>query len=123
LKPILPSLREKNRYVVFKVNSNEKLGFGEVKKGVENGCFKLMGQLNMARAGLRVMDEWENNKGVIKVSNKYLDEVHAGLLFIQGINGKKAGVESVYVSGVLNKAKERLRERDSPFSNLKKELK
>jgi len=84
---------------VFKVNSNEKLGFGEVKKGVENGCFKLMGQLNMARAGLRVMDEWENNKGVIKVSNKYLDEVHAGLLFIQGINGKKAGVESVYVSG------------------------
>ena len=100
----MPSLREKNRYVAFKVKCDERLSHGEVKKGILESCMKVMGMLNMARANVMVMHMWKDNIGIIKVNNKYLNELHASLLFIDGINGKKVDVESVYISGVLNKA-------------------
>jgi len=64
-----------------------------------------MGGLGMARAGVMIMNEFKNNKGIVKVNNKYLNELHASLLLIEQIEGKKASVESVGVSGLLNKAR------------------
>ena len=101
MKPIIPSLREKNRYLVYKVRSNEKVSFNGAKSSLENACLKFMGGLGMARAGVMIM----NNKGIVKVNNKYLNELHASLLLIEQIEGKKASVESVGVSGLLNKAR------------------
>ena len=108
MKPILPSLREKNRYVAYKVKSEEKLGFGEVKRALEHSCLRMMGQLQMASSGFRVMNEWQNNMGIIKINNQYLNEAHASLLFIKEVNGKKAALESVYTSGVVNKVIKKL---------------
>jgi len=105
MKPIIPSLREKNRYLVYKVRSNEKVSFNGAKSSLENACLKFMGGLGMARAGVMIMNEFKNNKGIVKVNNKYLNELHASLLLIEQIEGKKASVESVGVSGLLNKAR------------------
>src|SRR3989344_9101914 len=108
MKPILPSLREKNRYIVYKVKSEEKLGFGEVKRALYDHCAKMIGQLEMASANIMIMNDWKNNMGIIKINNQYLNELHASLLFIQGISGKKARVESVYMSGLLHKSREKI---------------
>ena len=105
MKPLLPSLREKNRYVVYKVVSHQPLDFHLVKDAVLKACYQFMGQLHAAKAGLMVLDEWKYNQGIIKVNHKYLDELQASLLFIESIQGKPLFVESVGVSGALNKAK------------------
>ena len=89
MKPIIPSLREKNRYLVYKVRSNEKVSFNGAKSSLENACLKFMGGLGMARAGVMIMNEFKNNKGIVKVNNKYLNELHASLLLIEQIEGKK----------------------------------
>ncbi len=91
MKPIIPSLREKNRYVAFKVKcgEGERLSHGEVKKALLESCMKVMGMLNMARANVMVMHMWKDNIGIVKVNNQYLNELHASLLFMQNVNGKK----------------------------------
>ena len=103
----MPCLREKNRYLAYKVNCKEKLEFSEVRKAVQKACFSFMGQLGMARAGVYVMNEWKNNKGIIKVNNKYLNELHASLVFVNKIKGKDVMIESIGVSGILKKTKEK----------------
>ena len=47
------------------------------------------------------------NKGIVKVNNKYLNELHASLLFVDNINGRKASVEGIGVSGTIKKAREK----------------
>ena len=105
MKPLPPSLREKNRYVVYRVRSEEKLGYEEARHAIYDASLRFMGELSMAASGFMMMPEWKGQQGVIKVNHQYLDAVKASLLFIQEIRGKRVNVESVGVSGILRKAK------------------
>ena len=107
MKPILPTLRENNRYLVYKVNCDVKIALEQVKEAINKACLKLMGEIAMAKANVYVMKDFKNNKGIVKVNNKYLNELHASLLFVDNINGRKANVESVGVSGTIKKAREK----------------
>lgn len=105
MKPLPPSLREKNRYVVYQVSSEEALGCEDVQRAIYDTSIRFMGELQIAASGLLMMPEWKHQRGVIKVNHQYVDEVKASFLFIQEIKGRKVAVESVGVSGVLKKAK------------------
>lgn len=105
MKPLPPSLREKNRYVVYQVSSEESLGCQDVQRAIQDASVRFMGELGMAASGFLMMPEWKHQQGVIKVNHHYVDEVKASFLFIQEIKGKHVSVESVGVSGVLKKAK------------------
>lgn len=67
-----------------------------------------IGQLGVARAGIQVLD-WnaKSQRGLIKVNHKYVDEAKSSLAFIKTINNQKVIVNSVGVSGIIAKAKEK----------------
>ena len=55
-------------------------------------------------------DSWKNNKGVIRVKVKYLDELKMSLGLIKKLDNKKVIVNVIGVSGILKKAKSKFME-------------
>ena len=108
LKPVLPSLREKKRYLAFEVISKEKINnFGDVSDAVMHYSLQFLGQLGTAKAGIMLLDnKWNSHaqRGVIKVGHKHVDAVKAALIFADKIDGKDVIFRSIGVSGILNKA-------------------
>ena len=108
LKPVLPSLREKKRYLVFEVISKEKINdIGPVSTAIWDCSLQFLGQLGTAKAGLMVLDnKWDSKlqRGIIKVSHKHVDAVKAALIFAEKINNNDIIFRSIGVSGILRKA-------------------
>ena len=108
LKPVLPSLREKKRYLVFEIVSKEKINnIDQISSSIMNHSFKFMGQIGVAKAGIMVLkNKWnaELQRGIIKVGHRYVDDVKSALMLMSVIDNKDAIFRSLGVSGVLNKA-------------------
>ena len=102
LKPILPSLREKKRYVVFEAICDHKIDFARASSDIKKSAESLIGTLGMAKAGIIVLEnKWQDNRGIIKVSHKHVDAIKASFAL-----AKSEGViyRSLGVSGILKKA-------------------
>lgn len=108
LKPIMPSLRERKRYVVFKIISNDRIkDFSLVSNAIWRYSASFMGVLGQAKAGIWVLeDKWNSDKqtGMIKISNKHVDELKASLALIDKIGDQDVIVRSTATSGIMKKA-------------------
>ncbi len=98
-------MREKKRYIVFKVISKRGLSFDEVKKAIKTGLLQFLGELGFAKAGVIIIEDWKDNKGVIKVNHKHVDNVKAGLALIKDIGNEAVIVKTIGVSGILKKVR------------------
>lgn len=111
LKPVLPSLREKKRYLVFEVISEEKINdVGMVSSAIWNASLQFLGQLGTAKAGIIVLsNKWDKEiqRGMIKVSHKHVDAVKAALTFADKIDDKNVIFRSIGISGILKKAEDK----------------
>lgn len=108
IKPVLPSLREKKRYMVFEILSKQKIdNFDIVSEAITNAGLTFLGQLGMAKAGMLILkDKWNKDlqKGMLRVNNKHVDNLKASLTLIENIDNKEVIVKSVGVSGIMKKA-------------------
>ena len=108
LKPLLPSLREKKRYLAFKVVSEAKIGeFDAVSDAVFKGIEKFLGQLGMSKAGILFLkDKWNPDlqRGLIRINHKNIDNLRAALTMVNKINNNDVIIQSIGVSGILDKA-------------------
>ena len=108
LKPVLPSLREKKRYLVFEVISKQKINdFDLVSNAIMESSLNFMGQLGAAKAGLMPLaNKWnpELQRGIIKVSHKHVDGLRASLALAHKAGSQEAIFRSLGVSGILKKA-------------------
>ncbi|HSU72948.1 MAG TPA: Rpp14/Pop5 family protein [Candidatus Binatia bacterium] len=108
LKPVMPSLREKKRYLTFEVLSDAKLDVTHVAKAVTHAVLEFVGELGMAQMGVIVLTDLYNRvrqRGVVRVSHVGVDRLKASLAFIHSIDGHPVAVKSVAVSGNIIKAK------------------
>ncbi|MBS3167773.1 hypothetical protein J4216_01470 [Candidatus Woesearchaeota archaeon] len=103
-KTLLPSLKEKKRYLVYETLSSGQVKGDETKEVITNSFKELFGLEGLAMAGLNFV-EFKDNKGIIRVNNKSLDMLRASFCFIGKINKEEAIVRSVGVSGMLKKAR------------------
>ena len=110
MKPLLPSLREKKRYVVFEIigsNFHKK----KAEKDIISNILGFIGELGFSRANIRLIDDcWVKNKGIIRVNVKYLNEFKMALGLIKKLNNKKIIINVIGVSGILKKAKSKFME-------------
>ena len=108
LKPVLPSLREKKRYLVYEVVSDKKIkDFRNVNEAIIKASLDFQGISGTAKSGiLNLENKWNGTlqKGILKTSHKRVDNVRASLNFVKEIEGSEAIVRSVGVSGILKKA-------------------
>ena len=112
LKAILPVLREKKRYLAFEVLSKTKIkNYSGVSKAIWQGMLSFNGTHGAAQAGMWLLGEKFNpqsQRGIIRVSNKGVDCLKAGLATVQEIDNVSALVRSISVSGSLKKASTRI---------------
>ena len=108
LKHILPSLREKKRYLAFEIISRERIGeLNAVSNAVYSASMQFMGYLEAAKAGVMMLsNKWNQNtqRGIIKVGHRHADAMKASLAFISRIENKEVICRSLGVSGILKKA-------------------
>ncbi len=105
LAPLLPSLKEKRRYLVFEAFSQTPFTFQEIKEAILKETTQFLGRLGQARAGISLLDDWYKNKGIIRVSASSLNHLKAALLFIRKINKRDLILTTRGVSGTLHKAR------------------
>ncbi len=103
-KQLLPSLREKKRYIVYEVLSNKSFSFSEISKAITAAIKNFIGELGCAKAGIILLNKYKNNKGILRVNHKSVDEVRSALTLIKEINNQKTVVKTIRTSGILNKA-------------------
>ncbi len=110
MKPLLPTLREKKRYLVFEMVSERQLPWDAVRSAIEAGVLRHVGELGYARAGVQLLAEhWhaESSRGMLRVSHTSLDEVRSSLGLVREAGGAPVIVRSVGASGILGRAVER----------------
>jgi ribonuclease P/MRP protein subunit POP5 len=107
MKPLLPSLKEKKRYVVFEVLSDSSFTESDVNTAIKASLQNLIGTIGMAKAGLQFIHEkWNKKKmqGIARINHTAADYFNASLPFIQLIKNKKVLIHSLGTSGILIKA-------------------
>jgi len=106
IKPLLPSLRERNRYIVFEVISKAKFNSSAVFDAICRSFDDLFGQFGLAGAGLMLIS-WNKakSKGILRISHVWKDALKSSFLFVKRINNTDVLVKSIATSGTIKKAK------------------
>ena len=104
--PLLPSLKEKKRYLVFEAISDKKLAYNDVAKAIQDSLHNYIGLLGTSQAGLQILPEkWnsQQQKGLIRVNHQFIDHLRASLALIKKIKNQEVILRSIGVSGILKK--------------------
>jgi ribonuclease P/MRP protein subunit POP5 len=106
MKRLPPTLREKKRYVAFKLHSDEQISKDELRKAVWTWSLSLLGEIQASALSLWVLDlDEENQIGFLVCRNEALWKIKAVLGLIGEINGKRAHVCVTGVSGTIKALK------------------
>lgn len=101
---LLPSLKQKKRYIVFEI-IGDKFNVEEVKTAVEEALLLFLGQLGIAKtAPMFLKEKFKDNKFLVKINHKFVDECKSALILIKKIKNKEVIVKSIVTSGTLKKA-------------------
>ncbi len=109
LKGLLPSLRERKRYIKFKVISEEPIEYSDLEAAIFNIFLDFYGELGFSKLSLKILkDLWngETQEGVIKCNNKSVDKVLAGLALLSRLGDVRVIFKIIKVSGTIRSLKE-----------------
>jgi len=99
---IQPSSKERKRYIRIKVDSTQRVEKGDLERAVIQAGLKFLGELNMAQL---LSDTWDGKHAIVRTGHKYVDDTIAALTLVKDIEGKKATISSIKVSGAVDKLK------------------
>ncbi|MBU0615236.1 MAG: hypothetical protein KJ601_04030 [Nanoarchaeota archaeon] len=107
MKPLLPTLKERKRYIAYEVISDQVTDADSVSSSIQKSVHEFIGRLGEEKAGMIFLkDKWSETKqrGLVRVNNKYVDHIKASMGLIKQINDRNVIVRSLGVSGILKKA-------------------
>ncbi len=107
LKALLPTLREKKRYIVFEAFGKDSVSQKDAHQAISAELQKFLGEFGMAKAGVVLLKDWSKNKGVLRVANKEVDTVRSAIMLARG---KDFAFKTLAVSGSLEKLRNKLKE-------------
>ncbi len=87
--------------------SKKKFDAREAEEAINIATKEFLGILGLSKAGIIVLKERfnkEKQKGILKVNNKYTDELKASFTLIMDIKKTKVTIRSVGTSGIIDKA-------------------
>lgn len=108
---VLPSSREKKRYLTFEVislqKSLQKPQFASIAKAITDSMQEFVGSIGIGNSGMQILEhQWneKTSKGIIRVNNLSTDNVKTALTFIKSIDKTPVIIQSVKTSGMLHYA-------------------
>ena len=115
---VLPSLRQKKRYIVFEViapagaSPLPAVSFADVQKEVQQGLLSFLGEWGVAKAAPQLLPEsWsaEKQRFIFRTNHNMADQVKSALILIKSIKKGPVILRSITTSGTLKKARGSLR--------------
>ena len=108
LKGLLPSLREKKRYLVFKTHSKKPITKEKISKAITSAVLNYVGIKGAAQAGINILNNKYNQQtGIVRVSHKSVNDLKTSLALIKNIDNEPVIFQTIGVSGILKKAEEK----------------
>lgn len=104
---LMPSLKQRKRYVVFEIVSDKKFSALEVEAEISRAMKDFFGQLGMGKASPLFLKEKFNldrQRFVVKINHKHVDELKAALTLSKSIKNTSVIIKSIITSGTLKKA-------------------
>ena len=104
MKNLQPAMREKTRYLKFKVHSEENIELSDFVNSFWDKSIAYLGSRTLSDASPWIIankfDE-EKQEGVIRVKREEIDAVRAALTLIRKFNGQEGFVEVLKISGAV----------------------
>lgn len=104
LKILLPSLREKERYIAFRVLSDERISYSDLEAAIWNVLLDFYGEYGVSKLSVwlikNLYDE-QNQIGIIKCNNKAIAPVIAGLGLINRLGDTRVVFKILSISGTI----------------------
>ena len=107
LKGLKPSLREKKRYIVYKVDSSEKVNMFSFQESLIKKLAEMLGIFTPAGL-IPVKFNNKTKQGIIRVNHTAVDLVRSCFVLINRINQTQVSIHTSRVTGVLKIANESL---------------
>ncbi len=99
-----PTLKEKKRYIYFKVHSNYPVKYVDMRNAVFDSIFDLIGELGLAKSNTHfVKNLWDqkNQTGILKCSHTFVDQIKLATSLIHQIGESQVIFQSLRVSGTI----------------------
>lgn len=110
IKPLMPSLREKKRYIVFEAITEKHINSSNsFYRAITEAAQGYIGLNGLAKAGIQSFSDYyhhESQRGVIRTSHAMAEAIKAACCFITEIDGQPALVKSVMTTGMFHKAQQ-----------------
>ena len=92
--------REKKRYILFELVSEETFKREEIVTGIWNSCLEFLGELGASRTSLWVHD-FEDEEGIVSCNTRSVDEIIMCLSLVREIEEKRVTIRVKGVSGTI----------------------
>lgn len=106
MKKLLPSLRERKRYLVFEVLAKNDVSRDELIKEVVSASHSLYGDIGVSRISPKLLD-FDGKSGILRCAQDRVNEARAILATVNSVNGAPLALSVVGVSGTIKAAKEK----------------
>lgn len=104
LKILSPTLREKERYIAFKVISEEPIVYSDLEAGIWQTLLDFYGELGVSQMSVWLVKNLYDEKsqvGVVRCNNKSVPKAVAGLGLITRLGESRVIFKIVRVSGTI----------------------
>ncbi|MBI4021492.1 MAG: hypothetical protein HY369_04555 [Candidatus Aenigmarchaeota archaeon] len=104
-----PALKEKKRYIVFRVHAEEPVPFDALHEAVEQSLLEFLGEERFARAKPKLIRNLTSQgTGFLQTSPAHVDAVKVGLALIHQIGDTRVIFQTLKVSGTIASGKKAL---------------
>lgn len=104
LKILSPTLREKDRYISFKVISEEPIAYSDLEAGIWSTLMDFYGELGTSQMSMwLVKNLWDGKEqvGVVRCNNRSVPKVIAGLGLLTRLGESRIIFKILKVSGTI----------------------
>lgn len=103
-----PTLKERERYIVFEIISDEAVEYRDFSKSVWFSALSLLGELGVAESQVRIIKNLYDSKtqrGVIRCRHDRTEHVRSSLALIKKIGNANAIIKVLGITGTIKSAK------------------
>lgn len=111
-KGLLPSHKEKNRYIAYTIMTDHSFTVDTSKAALHEQLLASLGTFGYADANIHILPD-SANSGVIKTNHTSVPQTVTALALVTKLGEKNATIHTHTTSGILAKAKNALKRRNT----------